>query len=309
MIAIRALGPIEVLVDDRPAPSELLWRKNLALLVYLARSPKRTRTRDHLIGLLWADKVEKAARHSLNVALGTLRDSTGEAGIVTEVDRVRLAEGIVTLDADGLEAHAAAGRWSQAAQLALGEFLEGFSVPDASDFETWLGTEREHWRRRSVEVLIAEADARFAAGDLPRGLELAERACGLAPTAELAVRTVMRGLALAGERGSALERYTGFVARLADQLGTEPDAETRALADRVRREREWRRPAAAHPPRQAVKAAIERGAADGIVYHRHATALGQPLHLRGEVFLLVEDHVVGPGLARQGGLGLRGHGA
>src|SRR2546427_8466394 len=41
------------------APAELLWKKNLALLVYLARSPKRLRTREHLVGLLWADKPEK----------------------------------------------------------------------------------------------------------------------------------------------------------------------------------------------------------------------------------------------------------
>jgi len=52
MISCRVLGPVEVVVDGGPAAAELLWRKNLALLVYLARSPKRTRSRDHLVGLL-----------------------------------------------------------------------------------------------------------------------------------------------------------------------------------------------------------------------------------------------------------------
>ena len=58
MIVCRTLGPVEVTVDGEPAPPELLWRKHLALLVYLARSPRQTRSRDHLTALLWADRNE-----------------------------------------------------------------------------------------------------------------------------------------------------------------------------------------------------------------------------------------------------------
>ena len=53
MILCHTLGPVEVTLDGGPAPAELLWRKNLAMLIYLARSPRRTRSRDHLVGLLW----------------------------------------------------------------------------------------------------------------------------------------------------------------------------------------------------------------------------------------------------------------
>jgi DNA-binding SARP family transcriptional activator len=65
-ITITTLGPVRVLADGAPAPPELVWRKNLALLVYLARSPRRTRSRDHLVALLWPEKDAAAARHSLN---------------------------------------------------------------------------------------------------------------------------------------------------------------------------------------------------------------------------------------------------
>ena len=40
VVELRTLGPIELTVDGAAAPSEILWRKNLALLVYLARSPR-----------------------------------------------------------------------------------------------------------------------------------------------------------------------------------------------------------------------------------------------------------------------------
>ena len=83
MILCRTLGPVEVSVDGGPAPSDLLWRKHLALLVYLARSPRHTRSRDHLVGLLWGDRTEAAARHSLSEALRVIRRSAGEASVET----------------------------------------------------------------------------------------------------------------------------------------------------------------------------------------------------------------------------------
>lgn len=90
MITCRTLGPVTVLVDGEPAPAELLWRKNLALLIYLGRSPQRARARDHLIGLLWADQAEQAARHSLREAIRVLRRAVGEAAVDTTGDQVRV---------------------------------------------------------------------------------------------------------------------------------------------------------------------------------------------------------------------------
>jgi len=56
------------------------------------------------------------------------------------------------------------------------------------------------------------------------------------------VRPAMRGLALAGDRqGVAL--FEEFATRLKRELGAEPDADTRVLAERIRRERTWRVPA------------------------------------------------------------------
>ena len=138
MILCRTLGPVDVSLDGGPAPPDLLWRKHLALLVYLARSPRRVRGRDHLVGLLWGDRTEAAARHSLSEALRVLRRHAGDAAIETTGGQVRLAPGFVEVDVDQLEALAAAGEWEPAAELISGEFLEGFAVPGASEFEDWL---------------------------------------------------------------------------------------------------------------------------------------------------------------------------
>ena len=91
VISCRALGPIDVSIDGVPAPPELLWRKHVALLLYLLRSPRRTRGREHLIGLLWPDSEESKARQSLNEALRILRNTCGDETVDTgTVDLVRL---------------------------------------------------------------------------------------------------------------------------------------------------------------------------------------------------------------------------
>ncbi len=237
MILCRTLGPVELSVDGGPAPPELLWRKHLALLVYLARSPRRGRSREHLIGLLWGDRSEAAARHSLSEALRVIRHHAGEGSVEVKVGQVRLQPESVRLDVDRLEELAAAGDWAAAAELVSGEFLEGFALAEASEFEDWLAAERELWGRRGVEVLVSCADAHAQVGKVEEACEFAARALGLQPASELALRCAVRCRSLAGDRTGALALFDRFQARMSADVGVEPSEETRSLVARVRRER------------------------------------------------------------------------
>jgi DNA-binding SARP family transcriptional activator len=244
MILCRTLGPIELSVDGEPAPAELLWRKHLALLVYLARSPRRGRSREHLMGLLWGDRTDAAARHSLSEALRVIRRHAGEGSVEVTVGQVRLDPASVQLDVDRLEELAGAGDWIAAAALVSGEFLEGFAVAEASEFEDWLAAERELWNRRGLEVLVSCAEAQLEVGEVDEACGFAQRALTLQPASELALRCVVRCRSLAGDRSGALALFERFHARLAEESGVEPSEETRALIERVRRER------APHPETQ-----------------------------------------------------------
>ncbi|HEY6225181.1 MAG TPA: hypothetical protein VIW26_15465, partial [Gemmatimonadales bacterium] len=187
-IVLHVLGAARITIDGQPAPSELLWRKHLALLVYLARSPRRARTREHLIGLLWSERDEKSARHSLSEALRVYRRVLGDDRVRADVDQVSLAEGAVTLDCDELAARSAAQDWAGAARLAAGDFLDGLSVPDANEFESWVAGERVLWRTRSIEALTRWAEAQLAAAETAGAKATALRALELDPTAEAAAR-------------------------------------------------------------------------------------------------------------------------
>jgi len=237
MIALRLLGPVDLTVDGEAPPAELLWKKNLALLVYLALSPRHTRTREHLIGLLWGEKAESAARHSLNEALRVLRRATGEGAIQTDATTVKLDADAVSIDLDDFVRHETAGAWDEASALVGGAFLEGFAVPGASGFEEWLTAERSQWERRTVAALIRAAEQALSAGRTARGVGFAERAVAIAPTSSQGVIVLLRALALEGNRSGALARYEDYVVALQERLGAPPEEAVTALAERVRKDR------------------------------------------------------------------------
>jgi DNA-binding SARP family transcriptional activator len=238
MIRIRTLGPVDVSVDGAAAPAELLWRKHLALLVYLARSPARGRARDHLINLLWDDKTDDAARHSLNEAIRILRRYSSD-GVDRQQQRVQLSDAAVALDVDEFEKAVASEDYDTAARLVLGEFMEGFSVPDAWEFEEWLAAERTHWRKQSTAALTRHAHESLARGDTHAAMHACDRALALDPACEEAARVKLTAYCVLGDRAGALRFFEEFRQRLSDAVGVDTSDDTNALVERIKRERVW----------------------------------------------------------------------
>jgi DNA-binding SARP family transcriptional activator len=87
MITCKVLGPLEVYSDNTGDKVDIKGNKNRALLVYLARSPRLSRGREHLTGLLWGDKPEEKARHSLREAARVLRKQLGESVLDSDSDQ------------------------------------------------------------------------------------------------------------------------------------------------------------------------------------------------------------------------------
>jgi DNA-binding SARP family transcriptional activator len=246
------LGPLDVTVNGAAAPAELLWRKNLALLLYLARAPTHSCTREHAIGLLWPDKDDAAARQSVREAIRVLRHCVGEDRLKTHGDQIELLDDAVELDTDRFERLVAQRDWTHATPLIGGEFVEGFTIPDASAFEDWLMAERWHWRGRAMDALMRHAEERLAAGDVLGADEPARRALQLDPLSEHAVRVLMRRLALAGDRSGALELFEQFSRRAQRDGSSTLEPETRALVERLQRARAWHLPKDAVSPARSV---------------------------------------------------------
>src|SRR3989454_96417 len=223
----RAMGPVRVSVNGADAPPELLWRKHLALLAYLARSPRRSRAREHLVGLLWSDRDEQQARHSLSEALRVLRRILGDDQVPADGDQIRLGSAALALDCDHFAERYGQNDWPGAAALVEGDFLEGLSIAGASEFESWLGAERVRWRAQGIDALVRHAAGLLARGDATEAVTAALRALSLDPTSEPAARAAMRSLAIAGDRTAALRVADDLARALREQLGAARSEERR----------------------------------------------------------------------------------
>lgn len=242
--------------DGRPAGR--LRKKDLALLAYLCveagRAQPRAHQRGRLAALLWGESRESLARHSLTQALSRIRRQLGDCALEMELDGVRWA-GKMGCDAAVLLAddpdHP---RLDDAMSLYGGDFLEGFEAgPGAEEFDEWAGRRRAELRNAALRLLERRGVRAEAEGRWESAQRIGENAVRIDPLGEQGHRRVMRALAELGETSRALRYYQAFEAWLDEEVGGEPDPETRELAGRLRAEAEAA-PAAAAPVRTGKRA-------------------------------------------------------
>ena len=295
MIRFQTLGTLDVTLNGAEAPSQLRWKKNIALLLYLARAPKRRCTREQLIGLLWPDKDDDAARQSVREAIRVVRQYVGES-LTTTGDVVQLLAGAVELDADQLETLVQQRDWTHATPLINGHFLDGFKVPDAAGFEDWLTVERSFWDGLSMDALLSHAEERLDAGDELGAGDPITKARQLDPRSQRALRAWMRRLANVGDRTGAMQALEKFEQDARRDGGVNIEPETQTMVERLRSARTWHLPKEALAPERSV--AWRRAPLLGRD-RELATALTQWRHARdGRLALLVVEAESGGGKTR-----------
>ncbi len=269
MLHLTLLGSPDVRVDS--AALEVDTRKAIALLVYLAVEDGE-HPRDRLVELLWPDTDPEKSRSSLRRTLSTLRTALGGKWVNADRALLSLDRKGVRVDLDeftrlsddlhGHDAHATCPRclpdMRRAAGLYRGDFLGGFSLRDAPEFESWARTQGEHMRRRADRVLQRLSAAEAAGGDYSAAIETTTRRIALDPLHEDAYRGAMLLHAWSGNRSGAVEVYRRLVATLDTELGVSPLEETTELYEAILEEDLPRAPAPrlpATPPFEALQAA------------------------------------------------------
>lgn len=244
-------------VHHHGQPVTFPTRKVLALLAYLA-TESRPHSREKLAVLFWPDSHQGAARGTLRSTLARLREALGggtEAShIVVERELIRLErDSDIESDLHALVAahdvartlamlpggetrRVALAQVQQAVGLWRGEFLEGFSLRDAPEFDEWAGLQRDAWRRRMGTILNRLSGAQADEGLLAGSLDTVDRWMALDPLDEEAHRRLIKLHLGAGHRTAALRAYQACRALLKEKLGTDPGPETEVLAHLIRAE-------------------------------------------------------------------------
>ncbi len=251
-LCIRLFGPLTV--ECNRMPLALRRRKVRALLCYLAASSEQV-PRECLCGLFWPDYPEAQARRNLTHLLTHLQHAlpTG-AWLTIEGDTLSLSSARVWVDTrvfaqclhalsllnEGRKGERRAASESErldpetqsalenAVALYRGEFLAGFSLPKSPEFDVWVSTEREHWRREYLRALARLVRGYAAAGDTTRAMECAQRYLAVDDLSEEMHCRLIGLYAAAGNRLAALRQYETCVAALERELGVNPLPETQA---------------------------------------------------------------------------------
>jgi DNA-binding SARP family transcriptional activator/tetratricopeptide (TPR) repeat protein len=262
---LHLLGPPDVRLGEKLVTFPT--RKTLALLIYLALEGE-LQPREHLATLLWPESNPARSYASLRNTLGHLQTALRQVSDQAQTSYLSVTHHTLALNPDAnvdLDLHTVERAYALAhtdrshrvppessASLPLlqsaaachrGDFLTGFSLGDAPDFDDWAAMQREVWRRRLGFILDRLSEIQFASGDFASAAETASHWIALDVLNEVAYRRKMRAHFATGERGQALETYDACRAVLADELSVEPEPDTEALAARIRSQHPRPRPA------------------------------------------------------------------
>jgi predicted ATPase/DNA-binding SARP family transcriptional activator len=252
-LSLFFLGGFEARLDDIPI-SGLKTDKARALLAYLAMEQDRPHRRQALAGLFWPGYLESSARASLRHALANLRqvlldDESTAPCLLIEGETIQLnPDADIWVDVRKFEAaigdqgaaiseqQSAINNLQSSIALYRGGFLEGFTLKDCPEFDTWTGIVREELQGKALMALDQLAGEYERQGELEKACQYTRRQLELEPALEEAHRQLMRMLALRGQRTAALAQYETCKRNLAEQLGVEPSAETTRLFEQIRAE-------------------------------------------------------------------------
>jgi DNA-binding SARP family transcriptional activator len=221
-------------------------RQGRLAFALLAVERARPVARDELIELLWPAEVPRAVDVSLSAVISKLRSLLGEAGLGREA--LATAAGCYQLRLSGgawidLEA-AAAGLHEAESALRTNAFASAYGpavVANAilrrpflpGDEGAWIDERRRHLTDMRLRALDCLADIHLWNSEPTLALKAAEEAVGLEPYRESGYRRLMNIHHVGGNRAESLRVYESLRALLAADLRTQPDAETRAMFDRV----------------------------------------------------------------------------
>ncbi|MFZ1466559.1 MAG: ABC transporter substrate-binding protein, partial [Anaerolineae bacterium] len=232
-LQLRVLGSSEISWQGRPLA---ITRRQARALLWRLAVRLRPVARDDLVFLFWPDAHQTAARRNLTHLLTHLRRAFPQPNLLQlSDDHVSLDPALVWSDVDAFASLCAtptgAGRRAalrRALDLYRGPFLPGLTIPESTEYEQWLGYERETLHNTYDAAVSAVLEHCQTEGDYETGIALAQHYLAQDDVREEIHRALMVLYALSGNRVAALRQFDRLVVVLDRELGTHPLDTTRA---------------------------------------------------------------------------------
>jgi len=250
-LRLALLGSPQIFVNGEE--KILRERKAIAFLAWLALE-RGAQSRDTLATLFWPEHDQQRARANLRYLLWSLRKELGAEWLSTEGDQIALAgEDAVWVDVAEFQQQLAEWRahshpadefcadctTSLEAAFALyrGDFLQGFSLDDSSQFDDWQFFQAEELRRNLAGALEALVEQEMTRQGYDAAIDHARRWLALDPLHEPATRALMKLYAWTDQYEAAIRQFHRCALALQEEIGVEPDVETSELYALIRNRR------------------------------------------------------------------------
>ncbi|MEM7133321.1 MAG: tetratricopeptide repeat protein [Chloroflexota bacterium] len=242
MLSFTLLGEVSLFKEGQPL-SEFRSQKEAALLIYLAHSGQ-THPRESIADLLWDSNSTKQALSNLRTALTRLRKQVDDELVITRKSLALAPESrqqvdsVILLKTLGKGGQIESAEKARSVQSALesyqGDFLAGFHLRDAPQFDEWVTTTREYIRQQVVAAYDRLGRYALSANDVEFGIVTARRWLDVDALDEKAHILLVRLLIDAGNVREALSHYDACSNLLRAELSIEPPEELTALIHSTR---------------------------------------------------------------------------
>lgn len=213
------------------------------LLAFLLLHPDVLHTRDYLADRLYPDAPAERVRRYLSDTLYRLRQALDDDWLLVESQRVGLRDvSTLWVDAWEFERLCASGDLADLQQAAA--LYKGDLLPEI--YDDWILVRRVSLHEQYLTCLLRLGEAAEQRNQPEVAFEYYHRLVHADPLREDAQRGLMRSLARTGRLADALEVYARLERTLDAELGLQPVAETRALADQLRSALDLARQTTAH---------------------------------------------------------------
>ncbi|CAG1013830.1 serine/threonine-protein kinase PknK [Anaerolineales bacterium] len=251
------------LIELKGKPVKLETRKAAALLSYLSLNAGEC-SREVLSAMLWQEGNQQKALANLRRTLSSLNSSL-PGWIEADRDKIALKKnGKLWVDVETF--HQSLSQVKEhshpdqkvceeclsllegMAALYQGDFMEGLNLDDSPTFDEWQFFQRDGLRQQFAGVLQHLSAAHSERAQWDQAIASARRWITLDRLHEPACRALMDLYARSGQRSAALRQYEELSRSLREQMGQEPESETRRLYEQIRG-KEGATPATAPPER------------------------------------------------------------
>lgn len=230
MITSQLLGGACLRSGDTILNGPPAQRHRIALLTMIVSAWPKPLSRDKAMLLLWPERETSGARRLLNLAVHVLRGAVGENSIISTGDGLVLDPSYLSCDLHDLRVAIAANDAERVVARHTGVLLDGFHLPESSEFEFWLGEQRNEIERAHIEALMALAESQQRTGDVVGRVRTARRLVSADPYSPAYARLLMVALEEAGDRTGAIRHATDHAHRLRVDLGIDPHPDIYAFA-------------------------------------------------------------------------------